>query len=247
MSNAFDARPCGRGAWRSWLKAAGIALARLPLEAWAVVLVLGVGAELVFRLVPLLGLGLVASLTFGLRRPVALVAQALLAGQRLSLQQIGALGRAGWSSGATWLVLSVLVFSGGLSLWVPDGPPAPWFVAWVLGGWCVLCLRPWGPVGLIGELVAAGCPPLLAFSLQGRAVIRNLDSFLMLGGVWFGALPVVVGLSWLGLPAVLGLFLPATLAWLVVMHAVYQDVFGGGLSIGARAPVLSAPARAVLG
>lgn len=245
MSSRFDARPCGPGAWRVWFKATGTVFGRLPVEAWGALVALAVLTEVIFQAIPLLGLGVVMTLTFALRRPLALVAAGLLSGQRLSWPQVWALGRSGWARTTTTLGLGVLVFAGLLALWVPNGLPGPWFVCWVLGGWCMLCLRPWGPVGLVGDLVADGCPPLQAFALQSRAVMANLKSFLVLGGVWFLALPVVVGISWWGIQGVLAVFVPATLAWLVLMHCVYQDVFGGGLSVGVRAPA-SAP-RGVLG
>lgn len=247
MSSRFDARPCGPDAWLVWFKATGTVFGRLPVEAWGSLVALAVLTEVVFQAIPLLGLGLVAALTFALRRPLALVAAGLLSGQRLSGAQVWALGRAGWSRTSTTVGLGLLVLTGLLALEVPDGLPGPWFVCWVMGGWCMLCLRPWGPVGLVGDLIAAGCPPLPAFALQSRAVLANLKSFMVLAGVWFLALPVGVGLSWWGVEGVLAVFVPATLGWLVLMHCVYQDVFGGGLSVGARAPAAVAAPRGVLG
>jgi len=246
MSVHFDARACGPQAWMAWLKTTGVVLGRLPVEGWAWFATVVLLSEVLFQTAPWAAFGVVSALTFSLRRPVGLVVSSLLTSQPLSWSSLVTLGKSGWSSGQTWLVAVGFGLGCVMGAAAPPSLSAPWFVCWALAGWLVLSLRPWGPVGLVGELVSHGCPPLQAFDLQGRAVLRNLPSFLGMASLWFGALVILLGLGLWGVPGVLVLFAPATLGWLVLMRCVYLDVFGGGLSIEARAAV-RAPAMPAVG
>lgn len=246
MSVHFDARACGPHAWRSWLKTTGAVLGRLPMEGWAWFAAVVLLSEVLFQAAPWAALGLVSALTFSMRRPVGLVVSSLLSSQPLSWSALVSIGKSGWSSGQTWLVGIGFGLGCLLGASAPTSLSAPWFVAWALAGWLVLSVRPWGPIGLVGELVSQGCPPLQAFDLQGRAVLRNLPSFLGMAAGWFLALVFLMALGLWGVPGVLVLFAPATLGWLVLMRCVYLDVFGGGLSLASRA-VAKAPASVALG
>ncbi len=247
MPSSFDARSCGPAAWKAWLRTTGTLLRRFPLSGWLAVVGVVLSVEGLFSVLPSVGLGLVCALVLVARGPLGAIAQALIDGQRLGVIELVGLARLGWNPSSTWVFLGALLVAGVAESFAPVIPPGPsLFAGWVVG-WAMLSLRPWGPLGFVNDLVEQGCPPLQAFALQSSGFYKNLFSFLVLFIMWILVLPGLVVLHLLDVPMAFGLFVPLTVAWLFLVRCIYLDVFGGGVSLKAQAPVSMLSARAALG